>query len=901
MRFRVRIGGGYLFFGDTIEGLVFLAAAIFLILVVPGLSIAAFRATGRLQREIDLLRAELRSLRELAAMSRPASPLVEPAIAPDVAPQVEAMPAPAAPTLPDPEPAAPMRGETAPELAPVPGPVAPPRDFAEPAPRGFEQRLGARGFVWLGGACIALAGAFLVKYSIDEGLLGPATRVALGVLLGLVLLVAGDILRRKSGTIGQALTAAGIADLYASLFAAVALYHLLPAALAFVILAGITFLAIALALRHGPFVGLVGLAGGFLTPAIVSTGEPNPGVLFSYLYLLQLGALWLERQRGWWYLPAIAIAGGLCWAFLVCGMPTAPDGARIGDLWVPAYLILVTASALWLTPAGDAAQWSQPRIVALAASAAAALLMLLWLAGGNFRTQDWAFALLIAAVGMVLGRKRPEHEAAGLALAAVPALGLLLANLAVLGAFDRGALGWESERYLWIACLAGALASFGGFALAWGARRPERWSLLSAVGGAAALALAYWRLRDVDLLLPWSILCLILAALHLGFAQRLRRWRFEIIGYRRAFGVHVLACAGFIAAAVPLWVEREWLAVLWSLLLPLTAWVANRIEEPWLRRGLWVGAPAVLLAVLFSGFPAGERPIFNWLAYGLGVPMLCFAATAWLARRASDLRLMLMLQAGALLLGFLLVTLEIRHLFHGAAFKSAPLGFVEAATLVLLWGLLALATWRLAQRRGERRIRWIAYALGALAGAMTAGSLWLFDNPLLNPVPVAGAPVLNTLLYAYGTGFVLFLGMAQLVHNSRLDVKLHRPVTGLAAAIALVDGFIGVSALNRHLFQGEIIEFGVPGKLMSDAESYGYSLIWLLYGGSILVLALWRRIPALRHAAAAIVLVVVLKVFLVDAAGLTGLYRVASFLGLGVTLLGLGWLYQRYVLKRAAE
>jgi uncharacterized membrane protein len=123
----------------------------------------------------------------------------------------------------------------------------------------------------------------------------------------------------------------------------------------------------------------------------------------------------------------------------------------------------------------------------------------------------------------------------------------------------------------------------------------------------------------------------------------------------------------------------------------------------------------------------------------------------------------------------------------------------------------------------------------------------------------------------------------------------------LAAAIALVDGFIGVSALNRHLFQGEIIEFGVPGKLMSDAESYGYSLIWLLYGGSILVLALWRRIPALRHAAAAIVLVVVLKVFLVDAAGLTGLYRVASFLGLGVTLLGLGWLYQRYVLKRAAE
>jgi hypothetical protein len=95
------------------------------------------------------------------------------------------------------------------------------------------------------------------------------------------------------------------------------------------------------------------------------------------------------------------------------------------------------------------------------------------------------------------------------------------------------------------------------------------------------LALAYWRLRDVVLLLPWSIICLILSGVHLVFAERLRTWRFKDKFYRRAFGVHALACAGFLAAAVPLWVEREWLPVLWSLLLPLTAWIANKIEEPW--------------------------------------------------------------------------------------------------------------------------------------------------------------------------------------------------------------------------------------------------------------------------------------------------------------------------------
>jgi uncharacterized membrane protein len=363
--------------------------------------------------------------------------------------------------------------------------------------------------------------------------------------------------------------------------------------------------------------------------------------------------------------------------------------------------------------------------------------------------------------------------------------------------------------------------------------------------------------------------------------------------------VHALACAGFLAAAIPLWVEREWLPVLWSLLMPLIAWIANRIDEPGLRRGLWVAAPAVLIAVLASGFPAGDRPIFNWLAYGLGVPTLSFAATAWLARRASDLRLMLMLQAGALILGFLLVTLEIRHLFHGAAFKSASLGFGEAGTLVLLWGVLAIATWRIAQRRGEARLRWIAYGLAVLSALMTVIVVWGLANPLLNPIPVYGLPIINTALYVFGSGFALFMGMAALVRKSRLDIPQRNATMSVAAGIALVDGLIGVSALNRHLFQGEIIDLDKSYySPWSDAEFYGYSVAWLIYGGLILVLAIWRRLPALRHAGAGIVVLVVFKVFLGDASGLTGLYRFASFFGLGLTLVALGYLYQR-MLRRA--
>lgn len=894
-----------------LEGLFFFAAAIFLILVVPGLSIVAFNATRRLQREVDLLRAEVRVLRDAAAAASPTRPAPSVAPAPSPTPQpADLPPAPlvepdapflATPAAPEPSPHTPLLQSEAPVPQPDMG-------RAEPTPRGFEQRLGARGFVWLGGACVALAGAFLVKYSIDEGLLGPTTRVILGVLFGIALLVGADYMRRRSGTIGQALAAAGIADLYASLFAAVALYGLLPPALAFVILAGITFLAIALALRHGPFVGLVGLAGGFITPAIVSTGEPNPAILFGYLYLLQLGALWLERQRGWWYLPAIAITGGLCWAFIPVTLPPEADGTRLAAYSAPIFLILVAGTALWLKssarfgglifpePEGD--EWSNSRIVALATGLATSVLMLIWPVVGGFQSIDWFFALVLAAMGMAIGRVKPQHDLAGFAMASVPVLGLLFWNLGESGYVDVALSGDSVARYLWIACIVGAFGIFGGFGLAWGARAPERWSLLSALYGAATLALPYWRLRYVDLLLPWSIICLILSALHLGFAERLHHWRFKEPRYRRSFGIHALACAGFLAAAVPLWVGREWLAVLWSLLLPLTVWISIKIDEPWLRRGLWIGAPAVMLAVLFSGFPAGDRPIFNWLAYGLGVPTLCFAAAAWLARRASDLRLMLMLQGCTVILGFLLITLEVRHLFHGGAFRHAAFGFTEAGTLILFWGLMSLATWRLAERRGEARLRWLAYGLAIIAALATVGLVWLVSNPLLMPIPIAGVPVFNTALYVFGSGFALFLAMAYVLRRSRLQLPNRHIPVALTVVIALVDGFLGISALNRHLFRGELIQFNLFSGAIGDAELYGYSVGWLLYGVLIMVLAVWRQLAALRHAAAGIILLVVLKVFLVDASGLTGLYRVASFLGLGLTLMALGYLYQRFVLKR---
>ena len=85
--------------------------------------------------------------------------------------------------------------------------------------------------------------------------------------------------------------------------------------------------------------------------------------------------------------------------------------------------------------------------------------------------------------------------------------------------------------------------------------------------------------------------------------------------------------------------------------------------------------------------------------------------------------------------------------------------------------------------------------------------------------------------------------------------------------------------------------------LKSGAELYGYSLAWLIYGALLILLAIATGSRPVRHAAAGVILLVVLKVFLIDASGLTGLYRVASFLGLGMSLIAFGYLYQRFVLS----
>ena len=99
-----------------------------------------------------------------------------------------------------------------------------------------------------------------------------------------------------------------------------------------------------------------------------------------------------------------------------------------------------------------------------------------------------------------------------------------------------------------------------------------------------------------------------------------------------------------------------------------------------------------------------------------------------------------------------------------------------------------------------------------------------------------------------------------------------------------------------RFYQGPVIRsFDI-----SDAEQYTWSAVWLIFGVALLLIGFFLRSQPVRYCSAAVVVFTIGKVFLFDMAGLTGVFRALSFIGLGLVLVGIGLLYQRLLYRPAA-
>ncbi|EHQ89465.1 DUF2339 domain-containing protein [Desulfosporosinus youngiae] len=189
----------------------------------------------------------------------------------------------------------PARSPRPPETKPIPRK----RPFF---PEGMsEEKLAGTWFNRLGILAILLAVAFFLKWSFDNHLVGELGRIVIGLILGLAFLGTGEYFQRKKfQAYGQGFTGGGIAILYFSIFAAFTFYHLLTQPIAFVLMVLITLAASLLAIRYdSPAVGIFGIVGGFATPFLLSTGQNNQLILFTYIAILDAGVLLVAYFKKW--------------------------------------------------------------------------------------------------------------------------------------------------------------------------------------------------------------------------------------------------------------------------------------------------------------------------------------------------------------------------------------------------------------------------------------------------------------------------------------------------------------------------------------------------------------------------------------------------------------------------
>lgn len=297
---------------------------IFLLLVLLILGFVAYNRFGDVKRlveqqgqEINQLRAEL--VRFHQAWRDKATPTTE-TISP--APVVVAMPEPAPVIVPpivvepvaEPERVATFAMEPTPLTAdqPVVEPVStrPKIVYAEPGPSVFrrflndnpdlEKFIGENLINKIGIAILVAGIGYFVKYAIDQQWINEIGRVLIGIVAGGLLLGVAHRLRQTFGAFSSVLVAGGLSVLYFTIAIAFSEYKLFSQMAAFGIMVVITGFSVLLAIAYNRVeLAVMSLIGGFATPFIVSTGQSNYVVLFTYLLILDVGMLVLSYFKKW--------------------------------------------------------------------------------------------------------------------------------------------------------------------------------------------------------------------------------------------------------------------------------------------------------------------------------------------------------------------------------------------------------------------------------------------------------------------------------------------------------------------------------------------------------------------------------------------------------------------------
>lgn len=862
--------------------------------------LAALRTIRDLSNQLAAMSANLQALRKQLGLPEETSapPTPEPVVAaPATVPQMakatvpgEVVARPAAPPPPPPPKKAPARG------------------------RNLEEAFTSRWLVWLGALAIALAGTFFVRYAIDHGFLGPVARVTLGFLGGIALALAGEWLRRRplqraiaavrTNQVPPSLTAAGLFTAFVSIYAAYALYNLLSPLAAFMGLALVALLGIALSLLHGRFVAFMGLFGAFAAPAMIDTPNPSAWSLFAYLLVVEAACLAVARYRSWWTFAFATLAGAAAWPFLWL-LDTPTHAADVPPLGV--YLLL-SVSAFFALRRGmpepeTQANWTDefqgfrmPEWVVWVAACTIAVVLYIVVEAADYNAAGMIFVALTAMLYLVMARR----YAILVSLCVVAALLALLVVISmpvpeiavVHSAFrDTSWIPAKLQYFAVVNIVFGALFGIFGFGALWGSHRPALWAGVSAAMPVLLLVNAYYRVNAFGVDISWALLALALAVMALIAAGRVERYR-AARGLEITLAFYAAAVVALVSLAAAMSVRQAWLTVALSLQVPALALIHTRVRSRSLQIMAAILVFTVLLRLVFNynilNYPLDSGPATSWVIYGYGIPAISFLWAARIFRPLDGEWLASFLEAAGFVFCVLLVSLEIR-LFVTGSLATPRYELLEQSLQSISWLGIGAALAVYHRKTGREVALYAGMALIGLATLQVFVLQLLAFNPMLWRSFVGTMPIFNVLLLAYAVPAAFAFGISFALVKTKFA-----KFADYAAGAGFVLTFAYISLETMHAFQGPRLDVSRS----SDAEIYAYSVVWMIYAVALLALGITFGKSQLRYASLGVLIVTVSKVFLSDMSGLTGLYRVASFLGLGLTMIGIGYIYQRFVFPR---
>ncbi len=719
--------------------------------------------------------------------------------------------------------------------------------------------------VWIAAIALMLGVFFLVKYSVENGWLGPLPRLFFCTLFGAGAIFGGIRLNKNdrfenSGRISCALTGAGIAALYFVSYAlSPEMYRFVPAGVAFALMCLITAGSVRLALAYGgtPIASLA-LAGGLLTPSLTGGGLDEPVFMAGYLLVLFVAFSFAARAAASFLLICCALGGVGAWMlFLLAGHIRVYD-----SFWLIASLV---ALSVFISGAVDS--FGEKRGGSLKTASAGFCLFyafsLLWKT--DFGIFEWAIIGLLLSGILVLTFVRPAEYFKLF-------IGAQAASLVMM-------FFWETFNLDLKTFVFGALSFIclvPSYAALWFKGRRAVFIGYQAVCAPLMYAAHYVLFNDNGVLPYVGLTGGILTVLPL-----LRIYAGSDGRTAKEAGMLVLSSAALLTMALASWVSDDFIPLFLSVEILILGAIRKTGKAELLERGM------LALALLFLVATAREAEF--------SVKLLLFGGLfkeAFFAHFLTRAFFVSYVIVPAAAFGILAKLSKGDSVGQAACAASGFIGFSGAFAFYMLVKMnFDKTVWAkpdFAEQAFLTNVLLAFYACGFYVkksrawDVLSALGLWrliglsmVLSSPFFSPVETSGASV----CFAYGLPAVLAGWYAF------KDVEKRKFFSLLGCFLS----FVFMSALLAEAQFGtlHIKDFYWDGQAV-----FAYSALWLFLGIVWLGVAFYNK--ALEKPAFGLIYLVVAKVFLFDLSSLDGIWRIVSLFVLAGCLLGISHFHAKY-------